>query len=469
MDALLTPTTIDYSDLHIFTKAQRIEPLRLNEIQRSFIDTIENSGQRRFLILKPRQVGISTAIQAFLFKTAVNETARISTIAHDEPTTQKLRDMAQTFHDGLPPHRRPVRAINNDERTVYAQTRSTVYIDTAGSPQTGRGGTYSHVHGSEVAFWRNATKIMAGLIQGVPTHGYIFLESTPNGAQGWFYQECMAAQDGKSDFNLLIYYWWRESGYQLALNEGEHLEYTADELSVIQSAAQDGVTLTPEQIKWRRAKQRELKDEFPQEYPEDPYSCFLSTTDSYFALHAHTFSAPHNAVYDPTHEYVAGLDFGQSNDYTVCSVLDKTALQQVALLRIRKQSWADMRTAVRVLCERWGARLLVTETNSMGGTNIEELNREFQTHDTPTSIVPFTTTAVSKRPLVQGLRWALDEGGLVLLDDAAQRHEFRVFTSRQLPSGAWQYSAPDGEHDDCVMATALAARAVFSGGGVSIL
>jgi hypothetical protein len=36
------------------------------------------------------------------------------------------------------------------------------------------------------------------------------------------------------------------------------------------------------------------------------------------------------------------------------------------------------------------------------------------------------------------------------------RHEIRAFVSKQLPSGAWQYAAQNGAHDDCVIALALA-------------
>jgi hypothetical protein len=56
---------------------------------------------------------------------------------------------------------------------------------------------------------------------------------------------------------------------------------------------------------------------------------------------------------------------------------------------------------------------------------------------------------------------ALHEDGWRLLPDDDQRQEFRIFESRQLPSGRWQYGAPNDEysHDDIVMANAFAIHA----------
>jgi hypothetical protein len=68
-----------------------------------------------------------------------------------------------------------------------------------------------------------------------------------------------------------------------------------------------------------------------------------------------------------------------------------------------------------------------------------------------------------KTGLAAELRLALEEGGLKLLPDKAQRHELEIFSTHQLPTGIWQLSAPPGEHDDCVIALALAWHAVGAG------
>lgn len=444
------------ADLHILDSHQHLLPLTLNAAQQRLLETLTG----RDLVLKARQLGISTAVQAAYFVAAVNGTARISTLAHDKEATQKLRDMMQLFYDELPPDDRPLRLVNTTNRTQFAN-RSILYFGTAGNARAGRGGTYSHVHGSEVAFWKDGRRVLAGLMQGVPREGQIILESTPNGAQGWFYEQVMAAHRGESDWHLHFFEWWWNPAYRISTAEDPSVKLivpTDDERQLITNH-----NLSLEQIAWRRAKQRELGELFLQEYPEDVYSAFLKTGDRYFHLLPEMFTAPPEALYRADHRYVAGLDFGQSNDYTVCAVLDATAHEQVDLLRVRRRSWAEMRRMVIEMCLKWGVHTLVAESNSMGGANIEALRADMATAGCMTAIVPFQTTHSSKNGIIAELRLALEERDLKLLPDPAQQHELESFASQQLASGIWQLSAPAGEHDDCVMALALARYAVGTG------
>ncbi|MCL4251056.1 MAG: hypothetical protein KJ065_23095 [Anaerolineae bacterium] len=447
-----TFTPLQLSDLHIIDKESQLSPLTLNRAQSALITGLTG----RDLVLKARQLGISTAIQAWLFIAAMSQTSRAGTLAHDKETTHKLRDMTQLFYDTLPEDERPARGANSATRTYFPDTRSWLFYGTAGNTRSGRGGTYSHVHGSEVAYWRNAERILAGLLQGVPVQGHIILESTANGAQGWFYQQVMRALEGKSIWKLHFFPWWWDDAYRLPVVEP--LIMTDEERRLMAAHGLDAG-----QIAWRRHKQLELGELFAQEYPEDAYSAFLTSGEGYFRLSEVIFSANPAPLTVAGHRYVAGLDFGQSNDYTVCSVLDATTREQVALLRMNHRSWAEMRKAVLDLCCQWNVHTLVAEANSMGSTNIESLLAEFDTAGCSTAILPFTTTYASKTTLIEALRLALEESGLKLLPDPAQRHELEIFTRRQSATGAWQLGAPPGEHDDCVIALALAWHAAGAG------
>jgi len=443
---------IQYADLHILDKESRLQPLTFNRAQSKLIASLTG----RDLVLKARQMGISTAIQAWLFVNAMNQTARAGTLAHDQETTQKLRDMTQLFYDELPDDRRPARGANSATRSYFPDTHSWLFYGTAGNTRAGRGGTYSHVHGSEVAYWRNAERIVAGLLQGVPVGGHIVLESTANGTQGWFYEQVMRALEGKSIWALHFFPWWWDDGYRLPVVEPVVMD---DEERRLATAHK----LDAGQIAWRRHKQLELGPLFTQEYPEDAYSAFLTSGDGYFRLSEAIFSADPAPLYLAGHHYVAGLDFGQSNDYTVCSVLDATAREQVALVRVNRRSWAEMRREVLDVCRAWGVHTLVAETNSMGSTNIESLLEEFEAAECDVTIVPFTMTYSSKTPLIESLRRVLEENGLKLLPHPTQRHELEIYVRTQAATGAWQFSAPSGEHDDCVIALALAWYAAGAG------
>src|SRR5512147_1776321 len=118
------------------------------------------------------------------------------------------------------------------------------------------------MHGSEVAFWPDAERIIAGAMQG--GNPDVVLESTPNGAQGYFYERCMEALRGDGVWSLHFYPWWWDDNYRIPLDVGEQPALIGDENQLVEKFG-----LSYEQIKWRRSKTKELGRLFIQEYPED--------------------------------------------------------------------------------------------------------------------------------------------------------------------------------------------------------
>ena len=110
----------------------------------------------------------------------------------------------------------------------------------------------------------------------MPKGGYITFDSTPRGRVGWFYKECMKALRGESKFTLCFYPWWWDPEYALA--EPKKFKAYDDEVELIK-----GRGLTPGQIMWRRWKIEEMGPElFRQQYPENPFDCFLFSGASAF-------------------------------------------------------------------------------------------------------------------------------------------------------------------------------------------
>ena len=444
--------------LRIQDKNGELVPLVLNHVQRHLIGALTG----RDIVLKARQVGISTVLQAWHYYSALCANVRTSTLCHEDELTSELRLMTDRFHDNMPDAQRPRRKYANAAMTTYPELESQARIATVGGhsgagsagKRKGRGGSNTHIHGSEVAFWPDADGVMSAAMQaGNPD---IVLESTPNGMVGWFYERCMEAlDDADSVWTLHFYPWWWDDGYAIALDAGETLRYSADEQALV-----DTHNLTPEQIKWRRKKQKELPHTFEQEYPEDPRTCFLASGESYFRDVEHVFTAPLQVKPIEGRKYVGGLDFAQTNDYLCLIILDSETLQQVDMLHINKLAWQDMRRRISEMCHKWNDAEIVAEANAAGSTNIELLRTgEIMpdgTRTRPVQLRSFDTTPKSKPPLIQGLYYALHEGGLTLQDRGVTRHELRAFISKQLPSGAWQYAAGGGAHDDTVIALALA-------------
>jgi hypothetical protein len=456
--------------LKVQDKSGAIVPLVLNRVQLDIAKRLEQAGSLRVLILKARQMGVSTVVQAWLYYQMLLGGAKTSTICHDDDLTSELRKMNHRFQEELPDNIRPLVKYDNAKETTYLDLNSQRRIATVGGHSSrlsagkkkGRGGSNTHIHGTEIAFWPDAQGVVAAAMQaGNPE---IVLESTPNGMVGWFYEQCMDALDNRGVWSLLFYEWWWDEEY--AMTYADYREalpqapITPDEFNSEEQALIEAHRLSPEQIYWRRFKRLELPHTFAQEYPEDPRCGFLASGSSYFGDLSECFTLTSVAIYDPSRRYVGGLDFAQTSDSTVLIILDAHNNQMVDMLRINNLSWQVMRTRIAAIAHKWDATIQ-GEANSMGKTNIELL----QTGENDVNgnvlyesvkLIPFYTTASSKRPLIQGLYHALHEAGLLLIDDSVLRHELRAFISKQNYNGYWQYMASNGAHDDCVMALALA-------------
>lgn len=442
--------------LCIIDKTDSLIRYRPNRLQRHLFAHLTG----RDLVLKYRQGGVSTGFVAENLVKAITQRARIGVMAHDNETTQKLRRMAQVLWENLPPHLQPERGLDNARTTSYRATGSEITIATAGSANIGVGGTYpGGFHGSEVSRWKDAPRIMSGIMQGVPLHAPIALESAANGAQGWYYERCMEAlrnPDG-GIWTLHFYPWWWGDDYRIPLEPGEALDYTGDEQLLVR---QHG--LTPEQIKFRRYKQLELGDLFWQEYPEDPESCFLTSGRGVFVVSPDLFYSDFPTEPEDEHRYVMGVDWGQNPDATAASVWDSTDYREVALLRTGKRDYDVMIEDVAKLAARWQVSNVVPEKNSMGvvaGKYLANRINELMP-DNPPNVRLFNMTNRRKDDLVKLFQQGLKDGAR-LTDNPVARHELRIFQTRQTATGMWTYSHPDGEHDDTVIARLLAHRACF--------
>lgn len=442
-----SPDDFAWVFLKILNKQKRLIPFQWNRAQAHF----HANRTGRDLILKARQLGFSTLIQGEMFRRVVTATRSTMTLAHDADTTQKLRLMADRFYQYCKfGDIQPLRKYASASLTTYPEFDSTVSVATAGNIEAGRGGTYTDFHGSEVAFWKDAERIIAGAMQG--GNPDVILESTPNGAQGFFYEKCMEALHGNSVWTLHFYPWWWDDGYRIPVDEDEGFAITDEEAILCENVkkGRDGFILSKPQLNWRREKIRELGRLFTQEYPEDVLSCFLTSGNSYFGDLTGVFTAPMGAKYNPDHEYIAGLDFGQT-DYTAMPVFDKTVKCQVDLLHINKMEWAEQRARIKQKYKYWHLKSVLGERNSIGSPNIEALLKD------GVRVIPFDTTNESKAGIMSEMHEAL-HSGWKLLDIPAQKHEFNTFVSTQLPSGIWRLAADGEGHDDIVMGDALAIR-----------
>jgi hypothetical protein len=160
------------------------------------------------------------------------------------------------------------------------------------------------------------------------------------------------------------------------------------------------------------------------------------------------------------HQYVFGVDWGRTNDFTAISVIDVTVGEQVALDRFSEIDYEYQSERLHMWADLYHPLQIVAEANSMGGPLVERLQTGYaRLVGKPRAALPiyaWTATNASKAAVIQSLALALEQGQLTLLDDQVQRGELLAFESSVTATGMVRYSAPAGLHDDCVIALALA-------------
>lgn len=293
---------------------------------------------------------------------------------------------------------------------------------------TARGRKYHGIVVDEAAFIPNGEYIWNGVIR--PTladhEGFALLSSSTNGRNHFFewYQRGIDPANAN----------WHSWHYPTSDNP----LITAQELASIQAE-------TPELY---------YRQEYCAEFLEGEGAVFRRIGE--------------NAILDPAepivgHHYIMGVDWAQKNDFTAIVVMDRDTRQMVALDRFNRLDWALQRARLRNLFDKWKPEIIWAESNSIGSPNIEALQRE----GLPVS--SFETTGISKPPLIESLVLAFERDEIKVLNNAVLKGELMAYERRVTSTGRNQYSAPEGMHDDTVIATALAWRGVMGAGGMKFL
>ena len=275
--------------LKIRTKSGAIESLQLNKAQLHIHTQLEQqrgqTGKVRALILKGRQQGCSTYVGArYYHKVTHSFGTQAFILTHALEATSNLYKMAKRFYEHTLIGVKPAVSTSNAKELVFGVLDSGYKLGTAENKNVGRSATIQLLHGSEVAFWNNASEHATGIMQAVPNASgtEIIMESTANGVGNYFHQQWQKAEAGISDFIAIFIPWYWQDEYASDITDDFTFINNEEEISL-----QYG--LSPYQIAWRRHKIIELgvngvdgEKAFRQEYPNNAAEAFILTgEDSY--------------------------------------------------------------------------------------------------------------------------------------------------------------------------------------------
>lgn len=502
--------------LMIQTKEGKLQHFRMNEPQRRLYDVLHAEWEKkkpvRVIILKARQMGFSTLTEGPIFwSTATQFDVNSMIVAHKDEATANLFRMSKRFYDLLPEALKPMTQNSNAQELVFDAPaklaakgakglRSRIRCATAGGSGVGRSYTLRNVHMSEFAFWPGSKmETFTGIMSAVPDSPgtIVIVESTANGYDEFkrLWDRAVDAQRSGTDGFVPVFFPWFE------MHEYRRRPLPGFQRTPEEQEMADTFGLDDEQLAWRRWCIENMcggdVNLFHQEFPATPDEAFISTGRCAFDKEALVLRREQVRT-DPWERgmfrvrhgldgkivswewqpdgagplrirkhpeqgvpYVLGGDTaGTGSDFFVGQVLDNRTGEQVAVLH---HQFGERMYAEQVYCLGlyYNTALVGIETNystypemvleELGYPNLYVRQRLDNYTGKLVDAFGFETTTATRPAIVDGLK-DVARNALETITDFDTLGEMLTFVYDE----KWKAQAEEGEHDDLVMALAIA-------------
>lgn len=406
-------------------------------------------GYRMFLVLKPRQQGITTFEQGENYKmlTSLRNIDVVTVNATSQLTRLTFR-MVHTFAKYEVPS---LKLTVNRSELIFPDRGTHYFTGTAGSESFGRSQTLVKAHMTEVAHWKGSVDAKENLLVGLTEaseHGEIVGETTANGHDDLYYPMWVDASQSRNQWYPIFIAW--HDVPEFVASPGEDL---MDTLTDLELGLVERFNLTLPQVQWRRNKHRELGKKALQEYPDDDVTCFLARGTCYFDLD--TLDLRLSKVepiesegqrWKVWHEPVDGMKYAigadcsegkEGGDYSAAAVLDMHGNQCAAIHgRFAPKDWAH---ELAIWGRKYNLAMIGVERNNHGHLVNDRLRhwesypnvytarrwngkRWVNTHE-----MGFLTDGLTREVMLQDLDEGLQSGDLQI-NDTDFFQEARSFT-----------------------------------------
>jgi hypothetical protein len=247
-------------------------------------------------------------------------------------------------------------------------------------------------------------------------HGWALLISTPRG-KGWFYDAWRRGQNGADPDYASWNFPSRTNPYlDEALIEAER----------------------------GRLPERVFRQEYEGEFLEGAGAVFRQVRECATGQ----LSPPYQG-----HRYVAGLDLGKVEDFTVLVIMDAREQRVVFTDRFYRVDWALQIERIKLSVQRYNRAELYVDSTGAGEPILEAIR------EAGCNAQPYTFTARSKAALIDNLAIMLERRQVTLPRPDLWPEgieELLAYEYDVSEGGNVRMSAPAGTHDDCVAALGLA-------------
>ncbi len=493
----------EYIEKYVFIKDKNsnIVNFKFNTVQEEFYQQFRakyNAGKPfQAIVLKARQMGISTVTEALLFSlSCLHYNKNSLVVAHDNDATNNIFNMTKRMYDNLPDQLKPMIKYSNSRELSFANPtkdpvekmsnpglNSSVRVATAGSGSIGRSMTLNYIHLSEFGFWGdNAKELLLGLAQAVPKDGknIIVIESTANG-YNYFKELWDGAVAGTNGYIPFFFPWFEMKEYSMP--------YDGFKLTDDEEDLKEKYNLSLDQLTWRRwcIKNRcdNDVDKFRQEYPSFPEEAFLLTGRPVFNTElvfkriescpdpiATGFFVEGKFVEDTNgavkiwkypeagHVYVLGGDTaGEGSDRFTAYLIDNATGEQVASYCYEVDEPLYVSNMFDLGCYyNWALLAIEANFSSYPNLKLQEMEypnlyvrKKFDTYKKQTVKSFGYVTSSKTRPIMIANLVSIVNDSVELINDKDLLREMLSF----IRNDAGRAEAAQGMHDDMVMSCAI--------------
>ena len=495
----------------VVDKNQKTMPFFLNDVQHSFIDTlnqaIEDYNQGNItdislLVLKGRQQGFTTVVTAYqLACSMLNRNFQGFTLADKSDNSEAIfQNKAKFPYSQLPDALKPTEKYNNRKQLLFEKLNSSWAVDTA-TKDVGRSRTVNFFHGSECAFWKDGISPIQGALGEAFTKNCIKIyESTANG-----YNDYQKMWNSGVHINC-FYEWWKTSEYRIEFRNDTMLHDFLHEIDTKKGWIWDRLrwlrdekNLEASQLFWYWNKYDKYldKDLIKQEYPCTAHEAFLLSGKNVFdtqiilerleklqkPLKVGFFKYDYDGLRITNIQWVndkngyikiyqvpnvprmtkyciGGDTAGEGSDYFTGHVLDAKTGEQVAVLR--HQFDADQYTRQMYCLGKYYKDALIGIEANFDSFPIKELQRLHYpkqytrvAQDTYTGKTEkrygFKTTSLTRPTIISKLIEIVREHCVTICDKETLEELLTIVRNEK-----GRIEAPQGGHDDMMMGLAIA-------------
>jgi hypothetical protein len=417
-------------------------------------------------ILKPRQIGATTIILAFLFWLAyMAETPLVIVLmAHKQTPAKKLLKRIKFMWENLPADLKPPLQSSNSTELVFEHNGAGIYARGGQDDGGVRSETIHYMHITEINFTPNAQELLTTAKSAVNNNPLI-LESTANHQGDPLHEEIKKYQTGKYNrekYRFVFFSWLQHEEYQ---TNPAGYRFNADERRF-----QDETNCTDSQLAWRQDMIAKFGyEKFIREYPISVQEAYRVEGNTFFKhndfvtiaeiedaagdWHKFVVDEKGEPLIDPDDVYAIGVDVGGGvgKNYTVIDVTSKKRGDTVLKWKSNKIDPIRAAEYVVLIAKMFNAKVLI-EANNHGLAMIGAVqNLGYNNLWLDENGKHWNTNLKTKYMLFENLRTYIRNGHISYLDATTMLEASMVIDD----NGLIKFGENNDSHCDHIMAKAL--------------